>query len=398
MTTPARRARRSVPLRRLAEARAITDALWTLLRPGGIKERPIPERHRLIFYLGHLEAFDWNLMCRRALSVPSFHPSFDRLFEFGIDPEPGCLPQDAPEDWPGEAEVRRYNARARVAIDGLLDDVPSAVVEASLEHRLMHAETLAYAFHNLPFAAKIQVPAPRHAPGRDPAGAMIDIPAGEAVLGRERDDAFGWDNEFERHAVHVEAFRISRFKVTNGAYLRFAREGGAVPHFWMKHAGAWFYRGMFGAAPLRPNVPVYVTQAQATEYAAWVGKALPTEAQIGRASQGVVIGSGRSDVAFAGWDPVPVDACPSGDSAWGVSQLVGNGWEWTSTPFAPFPGFEPLPFYPGYSASFFDGRHYVLKGGSCRTAECLLRPSFRNWYRPDYPYVYAAFRLVEPAP
>ena len=71
--------------------------MWALLRPGAIIQRPIPERHRLIFYLGHLEAFDWNMMCRRGLSVRSFHPSFDRLFEFGIDPEPGCLPQDAPE-------------------------------------------------------------------------------------------------------------------------------------------------------------------------------------------------------------------------------------------------------------------------------------------------------------
>jgi formylglycine-generating enzyme required for sulfatase activity len=92
---------------------------------------------------------------------------------------------------------------------------------------------------------------------------------------------------------------------------------------------------------------------------------------------------------------VPVTSTPAGDSAFGVSQLLGNGWEWTSTPFAPFPGFEPFPFYPGYSANFFDGAHYVIKGGSPRTAAPLLRRSFRNWFRPDYPYVYAGFRLVE---
>ena len=398
MMTFSRPTRRLVLSRRLAEARAITDAMWALLRPGAIIQRPIPERHRLIFYLGHLEAFDWNMMCRRGLSVRSFHPSFDRLFEFGIDPEPGCLPQDAPEDWPEEEEVRRYNARARAAIDGLLEEVPAPIVEASLEHRLMHTETLAYAFHNLPFAAKIPVAVPHSVPTRETRDALIDIPAGEAVLGKERDGTFGWDNEFARHSVHVAAFRISKFKVTNGAYLRFVQEGGAVPHFWMKRAGAWCYRGMFEAAPLCLNAPVYVTQALAAAFAAWSGKALPTEPQLSRASQGVVTGTGRSDVGLAGWEPVPVDAYPSADSDWGVSQLVGNGWEWTSTPFAPFPGFEPLSFYPGYSVNFFDGRHFVLKGGSCRTAACLLRPSFRNWYRPDYPYVYAAFRLVEPAP
>jgi formylglycine-generating enzyme required for sulfatase activity len=92
---------------------------------------------------------------------------------------------------------------------------------------------------------------------------------------------------------------------------------------------------------------------------------------------------------------VPVTATPAGDSAFGVSQLVGNGWEWTRTVFAPFPGFAPHPAYAGYSANFFDGEHYVLKGASPVTDRALLRPTFRNWFRPQYPYVYATFRLVE---
>lgn len=74
--------------------------------------------------------------------------------------------------------------------------------------------------------------------------------------------------------------------------------------------------------------------------------------------------------------------------------LVGNGWQWTRTPFLPFPGFRPLPFYPGYSADFFDGRHFVLKGGSPVTGVALLRRSFRNWFQPHYPWVYAALRCV----
>ena len=62
---------------------------------------------------------------------------------------------------------------------------------------------------------------------------------------------------------------------------------------------------------------------------------------------------------------------------------------------APLPGFEPFPFYRGYSADFFDGKHFVMKGGSARTAACMLRRSFRNWFQPHYPYVYAKFRCVE---
>ena len=78
----------------------------------------------------------------------------------------------------------------------------------------------------------------------------------------------------------------------------------------------------------------------------------------------------------------------------GVHDMLGNGWEWTSTVFAPFPRFEPFPFYPGYSADFFDGKHFVMKGGSPRTAACMLRPTFRNWFQAHYQYVYAGFRCV----
>ena len=80
---------------------------------------------------------------------------------------------------------------------------------------------------------------------------------------------------------------------------------------------------------------------------------------------------------------MPAGSRPDGASAWGVHDLVGNGWEWTSTVFAPFPGFEPMPSYPEYSADFFDGQHYVMKGASPATARELIRPSFRNWFRPE---------------
>ena len=135
---------------------------------------------------------------------------------------------------------------------------------------------------------------------------------------------------------------------------------------------------------------------------------LPTEAQFHRAAYGTPQGAQRAypwgshepaashgNFDFHCWDPAPVTAHPAGDSAFGVSQLLGNGWEWTDTPFAPFEGFRPIASYPGYSANFFDGDHFVLKGGSPRTAARLLRRSFRNWFRPDYPHVYAGFRLVE---
>jgi formylglycine-generating enzyme required for sulfatase activity len=102
----------------------------------------------------------------------------------------------------------------------------------------------------------------------------------------------------------------------------------------------------------------------------------------------------RGNFGAVHWDPVPVGSYPSGVSAFGVHDLVGNGWEWTSSPFAPFPGFAPMASYPEYSADFFDEAHVVMKGASPATPVPLVRRSFRNWFRPHYPYVYATFRCA----
>ena len=94
---------------RLDSARQLTDSIFSLLKPDAFYSRPIPERHRLIFYLGHLEAFDWNLICRKTLGVDSLSPQFDTLFEFGIDPPVGQAASDQPSDWPGVEEIQAYN-------------------------------------------------------------------------------------------------------------------------------------------------------------------------------------------------------------------------------------------------------------------------------------------------
>jgi len=152
-----------------------------------------------------------------------------------------------------------------------------------------------------------------------------------------------------------------------------------------------------------------VSHDNASAYAQWRGWLLPTEAQFQRAAYGTPDGTERAYpwgsaspsaahgvFDFSSWDPEPAGSHPDGRSAWSVDDLVGNGWEWTNTVFAPFPGFEPLPSYPEYSADFFDGEHFVMKGASPATARELIRPTFRNWFRPRYPYVYATFRCVRP--
>ena len=165
---------------------------------------------------------------------------------------------------------------------------------------------------------------------------------------------------------------------------------------------------MFEEIPLPLSWPVYVSHAEAAAYARWAGKRLPTEAEWQQAAYGSNGGVERAFpwgaetpgpehgyFDFERWDPAPVDAFPRGRSAFGLDGLLANGWEWTASPFEPFAGFQAFPFYEGYSANFFDGKHFVMKGGSPRTDRSMLRRSFRNWFQPHYPYVYAGFRCVQ---
>ena len=234
-------------------------------------------------------------------------------------------------------------------------------------------------------------------------GATPTVAAGSARRSaRHRGDvAFGWDNEFDAHDVHVPEFDVDVLPVTNAEFLEFLNAGGYSnrelwsdegwswiqadrvqhPAFWMPGSGPpirpdprpptsepdWKWRGMFEAIPLPADWPVYVSHAEASAYARWKGRRLMTEPEFHRAAEGST--TGHFD--FAGFDPIPVGSHPP--SAAGVYDLVGNGWEWTSTVFAPFDGFVPMRSYPEYSADFFDGQHYVMKGASPATASELVR-------------------------
>ena len=235
----------------LEASRARTDHIFELLHEEAWYERPIPERHRLIFYLGHLEAFDWNQICRWTLDLPSFHPSFDQLFEAGIDPPEGALPIDVPSDWPSVEEVQRYRDRIRKNVDEALESVSDTIIQVAIEHRLMHAETNAYLLHHLDAKFKQQPPNLVFSQTDElPEGEMVEIPEGMVTLGHDSDGEFGWDNEFSRHEVKVPSFSINRFKVTNFQFLRFVQEGGEAPPFWVLRGNQWFLRTMFQQIPL----------------------------------------------------------------------------------------------------------------------------------------------------
>jgi ergothioneine biosynthesis protein EgtB len=416
-------------------------ALFDSVRPEAYSDRPIPLRNPICFYEGHLPAFSINTLIKRGLKESGIDAEYEILFERGIDPEEESAVGTRGLRWPSREQILAYGERAdRRVLEALegeeieREDNPvlrrGLAAYTILEHEPMHQETLRYMWHRLPFEKKIR-PADAASPlvgGEPPRPATVRIPAGTATLGMTLARApFGWDNEFPEHRVEVPAFEIDVHDVTNRDFLEFVEAGGygqrelwdeegwdwrdraGVEHplFWEREDGRWIWRGMFERVPLPAAWPVYVSHAEASAYARWRGRRLPTEAEFHRAAYGTPAGTERSypwgeeapddtrgNFDFLRWDPVPTGSFPAGASAWGVQDLVGNGWEWTATVFDGFRGFAPMPSYPNYSADFFDGKHYVMKGASPATAKELLRRSVRNWFRGNYPYVYATFRCV----
>ena len=403
------------------EGRARTAEIFRIPVEEAYYDRPIALRNPIVFYEGHIPAFAVNTLVKLTLGQPGIDEEYEVLFARGIDPESEAAVKSPTDLWPRREQVQAYGRAADKLIERALCEgtfTPDAEGAFTvLEHEQMHQETLLYMLHNLAYEKKREVGllscSVAELLGEQPSNSatqqLIHIPAGSVTLGATRADiGFGWDNEFPSMRVDVDAFSIQQHNVTNGEYLEYVNATGAsAPHFWLKENGEWFWRGMFALVPLPLDSPVYVTHDEATAYAAWRGMRLPTEGEYHRAAFGTPSGeerlhpwgdelpdSSRGNFDFANWDPVPVGSYPRGASAWGVHDLVGNGWEWTSTIFDGFPGFEAMRSYELYSTDFFDGSHYVLKGASPVTAKELVRRSFRNWFRPNYPYVYATFRCV----
>ena len=431
-------------------------AIFDLISSDAYYSRPIALRHPLVFYEGHLPGFSFNTLVKKGLGGESIDPGLETLFARGIDPHEssGSGQQPSATDrqpavashesqWPSRAAVQAFadeadrrvidalaNGEIDKAGDPLLDRAEA--VFAILEHEAMHQETLLYMWHRLPFAQKRKPTGyvPRVG-GSAPPQEWTPVPGGRVTLGVDRDATpFGWDNEHPASTADVDAFAIDRHDITNASYLDFVDAGGyqqerwwrpedwrwvrsegiAHPLFWEREDDVWYWRGMFDRVPLPLAWPVYVSHAEAAAFARWRGARLPTEAEFQRAAFGSPEGERphpwgdaepspeRGVFDFSSWDPEPAGSHPKGVSAWGAEDLVGNGWEWTSTVFAPFPGFHAMPSYPEYSADFFDGDHVVMKGASPATARDLLRPTFRNWFRARYPYVYATFRCVTNTP
>lgn len=395
-------------LGRYEGVRARTREIFGLLAPDAFDQRPIALRHPIRFYEGHLASFNFGML-RQSGSVESDpQPELTTLFARGIDPlDEAAADRASIHKWPERAVVQSYAARIEELMDkAFREGVEPLYLHTAIEHEEMHQETLMYLIHRLPHELK---QAPRDAiveRGVARRATWQTLEGARVQLGADPEDVtFGWDNEFPRHDAEVPAFELQSRKVTNGDFLEFLVDDGyrradlwgkdawghvkeaniGAPPYWERRDEQWFLRAAFEDLPLPLEWPVFVSHIEAQAYARWRGARLPSEPEWHRACASAEAPNPEQDnFAFTRWNPAPV----------ADGQLAGNGWEWTSTVFAGFPGFNALPHYPGYSSDFFDDRHFVLKGASPVTPAALVRPGFRNWFQDQYRHAYSAFRCA----
>ncbi|WP_409332774.1 ergothioneine biosynthesis protein EgtB [Trujillonella humicola] len=421
-----------LPARELL-ARDLTAARERTLRLTDHDEPELLRQHTpllspLVWDLAHIGQQEdlWLLRGGDAARPGLLPPDVEALYDAFTQPRAvrSRLPLLPPVE--ARAFCRQVRDRVLDRVDRLGADDDPFPVAMVVSHEQQHDETMlqALALRGGPPLLGTGAPLP---PGRaGVAGTSVLVPGGEFVLGVDAaDEPFSLDNERPAHVVDVPAFRIGRVPVTNAEYAAFVADGGYRDDRWWSGRGRahrdeagltapmyWRPEGTrtrFGVVEeLPPDEPVqHVTYFEAEAYAAWAGARLPTEAEWEKAAawdpalgrrRRFPWGDTEPTAALANLDglslrPAPAGAYPAGASAYGVEQLMGDVWEWTSSPFTAWPGFRPM-LYADYSAPFFGGDYKVLRGGSWAVGASILRPSFRNWDHPIRRQVFSGIRLA----
>lgn len=383
-----------------------------------------------LWEIGHLGWFHehWCLRyCADGSVAPPMHDGADALYNSAIVPHATRWQLDLPSP----QQTLRYLQEVQSAILARLDRegvsehlryfIPLAVF-----HEDMHNEAFHYTLQTLGYAGPPQAPAP-HAHSAACTGDAA-IAGGRFLLGADAGagGGFVFDNEKWAHEVVVRPFEMARTAVSNGEFAAFVDDAGytrrelwsedgwrwrshvnaVAPMYWIKQHDGWQVRRFDQTVPLTPGAAViHVNWYEAQAYCRWARRRLPTEAEwefAASTAPGELVRKRRypwgdtppaaahANLYGVAASTIDVTALPAGDSAWGVRQMFGNAWEWTSDWFTPYPGFVRDP-YKEYSEPWF-GNHKVLRGGCYATSPGLLRNTWRNFYTPDRRDVLAGFR------
>ncbi|KAM0789841.1 hypothetical protein ACM66B_006688 [Microbotryomycetes sp. NB124-2] len=424
------------------------DALTRhILTPNLHHTKPIPLRHIVLFYFGHIPAFR-DIHLARVLGQDLTEPAhFADIFERGIDPdcdEPSKVTHwhsQVPDEgkWPSADEIFNYERKVRRRLQMVYETHGSnlsrklaRVLMMVFEHEAMHFETLVYiaiqactaldkpeGLQTPDFASLSRAWNERIAFEDKSRRQTLSFPATTIELGHddreEEDDTtpfdedheFGWDIENPRRSISVDAFEIDAAPVTNKQYLEFLMsetaqlDASLTPASWnttcetLSSANIQV-KTLYGLVEFEhaQHWPVTGSASQVEAFAKSQGARLPTREELAVFFKSNPIDLPSNNIGLSNLHPVP-SAAPSSlrDGTLGAASN-GGVWLWTSTVFDKHPGYEPSKLYPGYSSDFFDGQHRVIMGASFATPSRLARSSFQNWYQAKYPYVLAGARLV----
>jgi gamma-glutamyl hercynylcysteine S-oxide synthase len=384
---------------RLSEARQRTLELIEPLDDEQLNRVYSPLLSPLAWDLGHIANFEELWLVQRIGGREPLHGELGRFYDAIENPRVarGELPILR------DAELRSYLADVRErtldvlegieldaeAEDPLLRD--GFVYEMLLAHEHQHNETMLQLLQMVDGyqPTRVEPPAETAAVGLE----MVVIEAGEHEIGAPA-GGFAYDNERRRHVIELAAFELDRTPVTNGAYAEFLEATGAEPPMYWEAdgAGGWLHTAMGRRDPVEPDHPVvHVSWHGADAFARWAGKRLPSEPEWEAACAGA--DRDRANLDHLAFGTAPAGAFADAATDCGAVQMIGDVWEWTSSDFLAYPGFEPFP-YPEYSQVFFGDTYKVLRGGAWATRRDTIRASFRNWDLPERRQIFAGFRCA----
>jgi iron(II)-dependent oxidoreductase len=377
----------------------------------------------LVWDLAHVGNYEDLWLVRAAGGRPGVEPSVDGLYDAFRHPRPNrpSLPLLGP------AESRQYIGQVRDQAIEVIDQLEfdpdrpllagAFVVGLVVQHEHQHDETMLATLQLMdpPGYRPVAPAAPSPSPSSLRVPAEVYVPSGPFVMGTD-DAAWAYDNERPSHLVPVDEFWIDTFPITNAQYQQFIDDGGyrtsrwwipegwawreeaglEHPEFWQREGPRSWSRTRFGwVEDVPPDEPVqHVCWYEADAYARWAGKRLPTETEWEKAA-GLLTPATPAAANLGGvsFRPAAVGAYPGGVSWCGAQQMLGDVWEWTSSDFQGYPGFESFP-YREYSEVFFGSDYKVLRGGSWATHPSVARPTFRNWDYPIRRQIFAGFRCA----
>jgi iron(II)-dependent oxidoreductase len=416
----------------LERARARTLAFVDQLSESDQRAQHSPLMSPVVWDLAHIGNYEELWLLRALDGRAPVDPALDDLYN--AFEHPRWTRPSLPILGPSEAQS--YDAAVRADVLALLDgvDLSSSATEPLLRDGFVYGMVIQHEHqHNETLVATLQLMGERSTPppgavpvtptgaGVDPARlpAMRLIEGGAFTMGTAT-EPWAYDNEREAHEVELPPFVIDTFPVTVRDYLDFIADGGydeatlwspegwawrhearlTAPEFWRPEGEGGWSLLRFGrrvdVASIHDEPVQHVCWYEADAFCRWAGKRLPTEAEWEKAAMGTPTGAEMRNPLVANLGarhdgPAVIGATPAGASAWGVHQLLGDVWEWTSSAFGPHPGFRAWP-YPEYSEVFWGDEHRVLKGGSWAADPTAVRPSFRNWDYPIRRQIFSGFR------